>query len=152
MQKANEWLLDNGFIQEITRGRRSTENNIRLHEAYESGVRFSDWEPKESTDSKGNYKTVNATPVQNGSKEIADIVLRYDKREWQATAIVNGKSVDVGMAEICTNCQTLSAGATVASLTVHHCHAPSVRTCPGALGIETPVTIEPRTRPLGKVY
>ena len=41
--KAKQWLKDNGHIAEITRGRISHENHMRLQAAYDNGQRFSDW-------------------------------------------------------------------------------------------------------------
>lgn len=38
--KAKEWLVSNGFLKEVTRGRISSENHARLAE---SGKAFSDW-------------------------------------------------------------------------------------------------------------
>lgn len=143
---ANQWLLDNNFIERITRGRRSRENNIRLHEAYLSGIRFTDWEPKEGTDSKGEYATTNAKPVQSTTAVVGEITYTWPEESWEAYAEVNGKKIPVGMRECCTNCYE-KFGRHV-SLVGHWCLTPSVSTVLHNIGTPTPVKIVPRTTPL----
>lgn len=150
MQSANEWLLENNFIEKITRGRRSTENNNRLYEAWLSGVRFRDWEPAEGTDHKGNYATKNATPVQSGEKVIADIRYTYPEKDWEAFATVNGKRVPVGMRECCSNCYRVTGKHM--SLVAHYCDAPSVSTVIVDGTTVTPIEIVKRTTPLNPLF
>lgn len=144
--KANQWLLDNNFIERITRGRRSAENNIRLHEAYLSGIRFSDWEPAESENSDGEYVTKNAKPIKNETATIGEITYTYPEAEWEAYAMVNGKKVSVGMRECCSNCYSMF-GRHV-SLVGHWCLTPTVSTVISNGTAPTPVKIVKRTTPL----
>lgn len=145
--KANEWLLKNGHIQKITRGRRSAENTARLAEAYKSGIRFSDWEPSETTDEAGKTVVKNVAPATSNPTAIHDIKFTYPEKDFEAYAEVRGKKIPVGMREVCSNC--ISSYGIHVSLTAHVCASPSVSTVMAAgLGSPTPVSIVPRKTPL----
>ncbi len=145
--KANDWLLKNGHIKEIKRGRRSAENTALLNQAFADGVKFSDYTPAETTNEAGETVVKNVASPQ--TREIADIFIRYpgpNGNEYMSNSVwkvtVDGKEVkrsdkDIkndwgGMRSACNNCGL--------SLVGHQCHTPVI----SINGKATPVLIERR--------
>lgn len=109
--KAKEWLLDNGHIAAISRGRISHANHALLNEAWSEGVRFSDWTPKtvsvqvtETTDKAGNVtETITAHRIDGyqSNGEIADIApYRYNHATHKA---VEADGTVRSLREVCFN-------------------------------------------------
>lgn len=124
MQSANEWLLAQGHIQEITRGRRSRENTQHLTDAYNSGTRFRDFEPVESKNSQGETVTKNAVKATSQIENFAQAYIRYPGptgNEANANSVwavkVDGKTLPTpddygGLREVCFNCRLSLVGHT----------------------------------------
>jgi len=114
--KAKQWLLDNGHIEAISRGRISLVNHERLKTAAEGGMQFSDW-PKGTiatetrTDAKGETKTVTTVkrdPKSYGAQEIQEIApYRYNHHTHAAfeLELIKNKRVERSLREVCYNCQ-----------------------------------------------
>lgn len=129
--KANEYLLDQGKIKEIKRGRRSAENIAFLVDAVANGVKFSDFTPAETTTPQGETVVKNvAKPA--GSSNIDNFnegFVRYPEDEnW----IVREKGANGkirSLREACQNCRYSLAG--------HLCQNPVIvkRDGSGSIGV-----------------
>lgn len=118
--KAKEWLLKQGLIAEIARGRISLANHEALRKAAESGVEFSDWPKgkvetvirKTASDTGAVAITEQVTRVIRNKdttagkviEEIAPYRFTEDTHEvWEETA--SGKRVKRSLKEVCQYCR-----------------------------------------------
>ena len=120
MVKPKEWLLKNGHIKEITRGRMSRENIQRIEDAVRKGEQIEGFmvstvQPK--TAEKDAPKKVDKVSVS--TDRVLDIPDESrDERAMSAYALVNGKNHPIGMRTVCNACHS--------SLTYCHCESPRV--------------------------
>lgn len=121
--KAKEWLKANGHIDAITRGRISGVNHGLLADAHANGQKFSDWEPKETTNASGEKVVKNATPKGTDSQGIGEAFIRYPSatsgdpdESWVAIEIESG--IKRSMREACGGCGL--------SLVGHRCNDPRI--------------------------
>ncbi len=109
---AKQWLKDNGFISEITRGRISTENHARLAEAVANGVVIDGYKPREVVNKSGEARIKNVSPTAvSGEKVIEEITIPFPDSEWIAVESISGVKRSVKEA-----CQQHGL-----SLSGHHC-------------------------------
>lgn len=102
--KAKQWLKDNGYISEVTRGRISYENHARLAEAYKGGQRFTDWEPKETTTSTGATVVKNSKPAPNKTNEniVGEVTILWPENQY--VVFERGTKTKRSMREVCMHC------------------------------------------------
>lgn len=112
--KPKEWLLKNGHISEIKRGRMSREHIELIQDAVRSGVVIEGYavstvQPKTAEEPKEVKKvpTGTAQPIFKVPDE------SRDERDFKASGFLNGKKVPVGMRTVCNGCGS--------SLTYCHC-------------------------------
>jgi hypothetical protein len=106
--KANKWLLDNGHITEITRGRMRLENIALLNQAVAEGVEFSDF-PKgkvevllEATHDAPAVLTYKREDGYASNGEIAEIApYLYNHDTHAAYEVVSGQKRS--LREVCAN-------------------------------------------------
>jgi hypothetical protein len=98
MQTRKQWLLSQGHIKEAGRGRISAENLSRIQEAYESGIRFSDWQPGNTEIRDGNVTTRNSAPVN----VTGTITIHYPEELYK---VVEGNGTVRSLKEACNNCR-----------------------------------------------
>lgn len=108
--KAKEYLLQEGKISAITRGRISNDNHAFLKKAWEGGVRFSDWAPKgESPTADSSKPKRESSAVGKGTssqpKTIAEIHIPFPESEYIAFERRGGKRHLRSMRSACTNCR-----------------------------------------------
>lgn len=125
------------------RGRLSQEHHdiLAKNEKAISGYR-----PKEVENKKGEARIVNEAARAGTKTIVSEIAYTFPEKEYQAFAMVDGKRIDVGMRECCSNCYAVH-GIHV-SLTAHTCLEPSVSTVLAQEPRPVKVIIEKRTRPL----
>lgn len=131
--KANNWLLENGYITEIKRGRRSRENVERLNEAVLNNVTFSDYTPVEIKKEDGTTVTKNAAKPQTHT-EAGEVFIRYGgptgnevgaNSVWKVT-LPDGKELKPdkndygGLRTGCAGCRLSLVGCKCPIPTVHH--------------------------------
>lgn len=113
--RAKDWLLANGYISEVTRGRLSRENLDRIHEAVRQGVVIDGYsvstvQPAEPSAPRA-VRRVAADTITDVPDEIRPA------SSWEP--LVNGKPHRfVGMATVCNGCKN--------SLTYCYCPTPRV--------------------------
>jgi len=137
--KPKEWLLANGHIKEITRGRMSRENIALIEQAVRDGVQIEGYavstvKPKTEAEKASPKVEKVAAP----SERILDVPDESRSEElWEAYTFVDGKRVEIGMRTVDNNCGN--------SLTYCRC-----RTATVFLDHETTamVNFTPRTKPL----
>lgn len=120
MMKANDWLLKEGHIKEITRGRRSLANINHLMTAYQAGTRFSDWEPKETVNTTtGETRVVNTVKAAGGSQidNYNEPFIRYPG-EMDSYTVTDSQGNKRSLKEACNNCGL--------SLVGHTCNNPVI--------------------------
>lgn len=122
--KANEWLLNEGHIEKITRGRRSTINIQRLTEAAQAGVKFSDFEPVESTNASGEkvIKNSRTTAQTSNIENYNEPFIRYEGGDERWTVLDESGNKRT-LREACMNCHY--------SLVGHTCDSPRIVTLSG---------------------
>lgn len=119
--KPKEWLLKNGHIKEITRGRMSREHISLIENAVKNGETIEGYSrstaPIKPVVSVG--KAVSKTEKSNGTGIVAipDSPLRNETM-WEAYANVDGKIKVIGMRTVCNTCKN--------SLTYCPCKSPLV--------------------------
>jgi hypothetical protein len=86
MQTRKQWLLSEGHIEaaQAGRGRISRENQALIEKAFESGTRFSDWEPKVTEKPDGSTVTENSISTRTGPKSVSDFTILWPEDEFQA--------------------------------------------------------------------
>lgn len=146
--KAKEYLLEQGKIDAITRGRMSNANKEFLAQAAEAGVQFSDFKATETTNASGEKVIKNSAP-RAGTSQIDNINEEFVRFAGPSGGIaqantvwktmLNGKEVNKpdkdghgGLKTVCNNCRY--------SLVGHTCNSPTITID----GIEVLVTIERR--------
>ena len=115
MQKAKQALLKAGRIKAITRGRISVDNHQWLAEQYAAGVRFSDWEPKQSGEPSKTKAVGKVKRLTEVSAEFYIESIFWPENLYKAVD-ENGK--ERSMREVCNNCRY--------SLVVCHCGKPVI--------------------------
>lgn len=102
-----QFLLKHNRIKEAGRGRISGDNLSWLLEQYNTGQRFSDWEP-EVTESKGEKKVSNKVkrmPRRVPDEIPTEINIYWPEEDYQAIEIRNSKRVVRSMKDACNNCR-----------------------------------------------
>lgn len=133
--KAKEYLLEQGKIDAITRGRMSNANKEFLAEAAASGIQFSDFKATETTNASGE-KVIKNTSPRLGTSQIDNINEEFVRYPGPSGGIAqantvwkilgpNGKEVNKpdkgghgGLKTICNNCRL--------SLVGHMCNTPVI--------------------------
>ncbi len=121
--KPKEWLLKNGHIKEITRGRMSRESIALIEEAVKNGVIIEGYSnytaPAKPVSEAGIEKPVSRIEKSNGTGILAipDNPLRSEEL-WEAYANIDGKIKSIGMRTVCNTCKN--------SLTYCPCKSPLV--------------------------
>ena len=117
--KASEYLLQEGVIQKITRGRRSQEQKDFLDAALAKGVVFSDYpkENREVTTDTGAAVQIKAAPSYQGEKRIPEIA-PYIYNEETHTVKEMGTNTKRSLREACCNCQVSLVQCTCGSPTI----------------------------------
>lgn len=136
--KAKEWLLKNGHIKAITRGRISLENRALIEEAVRNGANIEGYSVSTAPVKDETPAVVTKAAPVSSEKIIHDIgPERYDEREWIAFIYEDGKQKEIGIRSVCATCG--------ASLTYHVCESPRVRVDYDQTAV---VNFKPRTTPL----
>lgn len=135
-------LVKDGFLppgSENKRGRLSGAAKTRLSELASQGWSiegYSKAEPKPEPKPKAERKTAKPKSDESGGIfEIPDIV--RDETSWQASYQMGGKTIEVGMREVCNSC----------SNSFTHCYCP-VTLFNGAGGREVVIDFKPLKNPL----
>lgn len=116
--KAKEWLLNNGHIKEITRGRISLDNRALIEDAVRKGAQIEGYSISTAPAAPDAPVAVDKAVVSN-EKVIYDIgPERYNENEWIAYIHEDGKHKEIGIRTVCNGCG--------ASLTYHMCETPRV--------------------------
>ena len=86
MQTRKQWLLAQGHIkpEQAGRGRISGANQALIEKAFESGTRFSDWEPKVTEKPDGTKVTENSISTRAAVKSVSEFTIRWPEEEFQA--------------------------------------------------------------------
>lgn len=105
MQTRKQWLLAQGHIKEnqAGRGRISAENMAHVKAAYESGTRFSDWEPKVTEKPDGTQVTENSVSTRGNPKIVSEFTILWPEDEFQAIEMHTKKVRS--MREACNPCR-----------------------------------------------
>jgi hypothetical protein len=140
--KPKEWLLKNGHIKEITRGRISRENHALIEKAVRDGASIEGYSV--STAAVKGTETPESTIVKakvSSEKTVADIgPERFDEAVTVGYIHQDGKSVEISLRTVCNTCG--------ASLTYHVCDSPRIWV---DFDTEATVYFKPRTKPLPKI-
>ena len=138
--KAKEWLLANGHIKEITRGRISRENHALIEAAVRDGAKIEGFSVSTApAKSEGAEPSIIKAKVSS-EKTVADIgPERYSEDETVGYIHQDGKPVEISLRTVCNTCR--------ASLTYHVCDSPRVWVDHKT---EAVVYFKPRTKPLPK--
>ena len=137
--KPKEWLLANGHIKEITRGRMSRENIALIEDAVKAGTKIEGYAvasaPKDGpVKDEAKVEKVKADP--NRILDIPENPFR-DENQWEAYANVDGKIVPIGMRTVDNGCGN--------SLTYCACRTAVVWV---DADVSAVVNFKPRTTPL----
>jgi hypothetical protein len=139
--KPKEWLLKNGHIKEITRGRISRDNHALIEKAVRDGASIEGYSV--STAPAKADETAESTIVKakvSSEKVVADIgPERFDEAVTVGYVHKDGEAVEVSLRTVCNTCG--------ASLTYHVCDSPRVWV---DFDTEATVYFKPRTKPLPK--
>jgi hypothetical protein len=136
--KAKEWLLKNGHIKEITRGRISRDNHALIEDAVRKGAQIEGFSVSTAPTKDEKPAAVTKVPMVSAEKVIYDIgPERYVESEWVAYIHEDGKQKEIGLRTVCNTCG--------ASLTYHVCESPRVWV---EFDREAVVHFKPRTAPL----
>lgn len=137
--KPKEWLMKNGHIKEIGRGRLSAANIALIKEAVSNGVMiegYSVTKPLITHDSHrervANTVTVERTTSETGMVDVPEPVRMAD--EWDAFDDT-GKRFDIGIKGVCENCRS--------SVTYCRCKFPVLRVDNDRVSV---VTFKPKPR------
>ena len=103
--KPKEWLLKNGHIKEITRGRMSREHISLIENAVRNGASIEGYGVSTTAPAEKSapVKVEKVGTDPNRILDIPEFPVR-DEREWQGYANVNGKIRDIGMRTVCNTC------------------------------------------------
>lgn len=119
--KPKEWLLKNGHIKEITRGRMSRESIALINEAVKAGTVIEGYPsptgPNKPTASGTDKPESKVEKTSTGIANIPEFPLR-DENRWEAYANIDGKLKTIGMRTVCNTCKN--------SLTYCPCKSPVV--------------------------
>lgn len=140
--KPKEWLLKNGHIKEITRGRISRENHALIEDAVRNGVSIEGYSVSTArpADSEDTPEPIITKAKVSSEKVVADIgPERYREDETVGYIHQDGQQVEVSLRTVCNTCR--------ASLTYHVCESPRVWVDHKT---EAMVYFKPRTKPLPK--
>lgn len=129
--KPKDWLLANGHIKEITRGRMSRENIALIQEAVNNGAKIEGYAPSEEGEEVNRVAT-----DPNRILDIPEFPFR-DEKAYEPFA--NGERWPLGMRGCCELCKN--------SLTYCGCETPYVRIDNDRLVM---VEFRARTRPIKK--
>lgn len=104
--KPKDWLLANGHIKEITRGRMSRENIALIEQAVRDGVQIDGYTVSTSVrTSPDNPTPPKVEKVAVASDKIADVPDETRPEEsWEAYTYVDGVKKSVGMRTVCNVC------------------------------------------------
>lgn len=103
--KPKEFLLKNGHIKEITRGRLSRDNIALIEEAVKNGVKIEGYSVSTGPEPDKTAPVVEKVKTDpNRILDIPEFPLR-DESVWEAYANVDGKIVSVGMRTVCNTCK-----------------------------------------------
>jgi len=120
--KPKDWLLKNGHIKEITRGRMSRENIALIEEAVKSGVVIDGYainKPVIKSDKPKSDTGPSVEKVSINANRIADVPDETrPESQWEAHTYVDGVKRKVGMRTVCNICNN--------SLTYCYCRTPLV--------------------------
>lgn len=136
--KPKEWLLKEGHIKEITRGRMSRESIALIEDAVRNGAKIDGFSVSTApVDSKEPAKVEKVATDPNRILEIPDSPFR-DESTWEAYGNIGGKVAPIGMRTVEETCGN--------SLTYCACRNPMVR----HLDSDGPVLVnfKARTKPL----
>lgn len=138
--KPKDWLLANGHIKEITRGRMSRENIALIENAVRDGAVIDGYvvskvEPKVTKDVPAPSKVERVTVATDRIADVPDEV--RPESEWEAYTYLDGAKRPVGMRTVCNQCGN--------SLTYCHCRTPVVWLDHEVTGL---VSFTVRTKPL----
>lgn len=141
--KPKEWLLKNGHIKEITRGRISRENHALIEAAVKNGAKIEGYSVSTAAPVEGNDETPESTVTKakvSSEKVIYDVgPERYVEDETVGYIHQDGKQVEISLRTVCNTCG--------ASLTYHMCDSPRVWVDHKT---EAMVYFKPRSKPLPK--
>lgn len=101
--KANEWLVQNGYKEKITRGRQSAINISRLDHAVSKGIVFDDY-PKVKAVFTAAPKPVTSKP-RIDADIVADIPYRFPEGQFRAIEFRDGKRVERSLRSACNLCR-----------------------------------------------
>lgn len=131
--KPKDWLLANGHIKEITRGRMSRENIALIQEAVNNGTKIEGYAPTEDGEEVNRVAT-----DPNRILDIPEFPFRQE-HEWEP--YVQGVKWSMGMRGVCNLCNS--------SLTYCGCPKPVVNLDNGGTSV---VEFKGRTAPLPTRY
>lgn len=116
--KAKEWLLANGHIQAITRGRISSANKALIEDAVRKGAKIEGYSVS-TAPVKADTPQVVSKVATTTEKTIADLPpYRYPEDEFVAFERDNGKKVTRSLRCACNKCRQ--------SLVVCWCEEPAI--------------------------
>lgn len=140
--KPKEWLLKNGHIKEITRGRISRDNHALIEKAVRNGASIEGYSVSTARPVEG-VETPESTIVKakvSSEKVVADVSPeRYDESVTVGYVHKDGEPVEISLRTVCNTCG--------GSLTYHVCDSPRVWV---DFDTEATVYFKPRTKPLPK--
>lgn len=137
--KPKDWLLANGHIKEITRGRMSREHIALIEQAVRDGEQIDGYAVSTAVRTPADTPTPpKVEKVAKPSERIADVPDETrPESSWEAYTYYNGAKKDIGMRTVCNTCGN--------SLTYCPCRTPMVNLDDGGVGL---VSFKVRTKPL----
>lgn len=101
--KAKEYLLKQGKITDITRGRISKDNHEFLKHAVSKGASIEGYSV--STARVGNVEPVVSKVALSNEKVVSELMpYRYTEEAYQAYQFIDGKKVTRSLREACRGC------------------------------------------------